>query len=158
MPAWVQDEDIWEKAKKSVDKTQYPGDSYYKVVASVYKKMGGKIKKEESLFIMAERIGKIAKDNKLEILKTLTNKKEHISYARNKIISERLENLREKDEWLYKIDNTGTTYIKSIGTTKYIIKVKNGKIIEAKKEIEGTPYEVEPAVLNKFKKFLQTQR
>ena len=43
MPAWVENEDIWEKAKKAVKKT---GDkeSYYKQVTAVYEKMGGKVK------------------------------------------------------------------------------------------------------------------
>jgi hypothetical protein len=40
----IEDEDTWEKAKKSVDKDKYKGDSYWAVVSTVYKKMGGKYK------------------------------------------------------------------------------------------------------------------
>ena len=49
MPAWVLDEDKWEKAKKIVDRKKYKDDnSYYAVVATVYKKMGGRVKKGHS--------------------------------------------------------------------------------------------------------------
>jgi len=45
MPApWVMDEDIWDKAKKAVDKKKYPGERYWRVVTDVYKNMGGRIK------------------------------------------------------------------------------------------------------------------
>jgi hypothetical protein len=47
MPAWVQDEDIWNKAKAAVKRSDYSSDdSYWAVVASVYKKMGGGVKGE----------------------------------------------------------------------------------------------------------------
>lgn len=43
--SWVQDEDIWDKAKDAVDKKDYPDDdSYWAVVTTVYKDMGGKVK------------------------------------------------------------------------------------------------------------------
>lgn len=49
MPAsWVKDEDIWEKAKKEVDKDKYDEDSYWAVVTEVYKNMGGKKKKSSA--------------------------------------------------------------------------------------------------------------
>ena len=39
----VVDEDLWEKAKKEVSREKYPDDdSYYAVVSTVYKKMGGR--------------------------------------------------------------------------------------------------------------------
>lgn len=48
-PEWVEDEDIWERAKKAVGMNENgESDKYdepYAVVASVYQKMGGKIKK-----------------------------------------------------------------------------------------------------------------
>lgn len=43
-PAWVADEDIWDKAKSEVDKSKAPPESYYAVVTSVYKNMGGRVK------------------------------------------------------------------------------------------------------------------
>ncbi len=42
-PSWVEDEDIWEKAKEAADKGDYDGDSYYAVVTEIYKKMGGTV-------------------------------------------------------------------------------------------------------------------
>lgn len=49
MPAWVEDDDIWEKAKKEVSRDKYTDDdSYYAVVTTVYKNMGGKIKNKKS--------------------------------------------------------------------------------------------------------------
>jgi len=48
-PAWVEDEEIWAKAKKEVDRSKYDSeDSYYAVVTTVYKNMGGKVKKKEA--------------------------------------------------------------------------------------------------------------
>jgi len=48
-PAWVEDESIWEKAKKEVDRSKYDSEeSYYAVVTTVYKNMGGKVKKKEA--------------------------------------------------------------------------------------------------------------
>lgn len=45
-PGWVQDEEIWERAKEAVSRSDYPDDdSYYAVVTKVYKNMGGGIKK-----------------------------------------------------------------------------------------------------------------
>ncbi len=43
--SWVEDEDIWEKAKAEVNKDDYDEDSYYAVVTDVYKSMGGKVSK-----------------------------------------------------------------------------------------------------------------
>jgi hypothetical protein len=43
MPAWVQDDDIWEKAKNAVDPAKYSGDAYWKVVTTVYQSMGGRV-------------------------------------------------------------------------------------------------------------------
>lgn len=48
-PAWVEDEEIWAKAKKEVDRSKYDSEeSYYAVVTTVYKNMGGKVKKKEA--------------------------------------------------------------------------------------------------------------
>lgn len=48
MPAsWVRDEDIWEKAKKEVDKGDLSEDAYWGSVAEVYKNMGGRKKKSQ---------------------------------------------------------------------------------------------------------------
>jgi hypothetical protein len=45
----VLDESIWEKAKEAVDKSKYPSDdSYYAVVSSVYKRMGGRYASKDS--------------------------------------------------------------------------------------------------------------
>jgi len=46
MPNWVpkSDEKIWQKAKYSVDPDKYDDETYWQVVTSVYKKMGGKFK------------------------------------------------------------------------------------------------------------------
>jgi hypothetical protein len=57
-PDWVEDHDIWEKAKNAADKSDYDDDSYYAVVTSIYKNMGGGIKeskmtKNEKLHILA---------------------------------------------------------------------------------------------------------
>ena len=46
MPKGILDEDIWEKAKDAVDKSKYSEDSYYAIVMTVYKNMGGKLKQE----------------------------------------------------------------------------------------------------------------
>jgi hypothetical protein len=43
-PAWVEDEDLWEKAKKQADKGDYTDEQYYAVVTSIYEKMGGTVK------------------------------------------------------------------------------------------------------------------
>lgn len=43
MPAWVQDDDIWEKARAAVDPSKYSGDDYWKVVTTVYENMGGRV-------------------------------------------------------------------------------------------------------------------
>ena len=46
-PQWVEDEDIWEKAKEAVGSEEdFTGESYYAVVTHVYKRMGGSIKGE----------------------------------------------------------------------------------------------------------------
>lgn len=61
-PAWVQDEDTWAKAKGAVNRAKYPSDdSYYAVVATVYKNMGGKVKKaaENSAFHRPENYDQI---------------------------------------------------------------------------------------------------
>ncbi len=45
MPRWVMDDTIWKKARAAVDRTKYKDDNtYYAVVATVYKKMGGKVR------------------------------------------------------------------------------------------------------------------
>lgn len=112
--------------------------------------------KSERLYTMAERIAKFGnKNNKLDILKSMTHNKEHINYARSKILSEKLDILKESNIWNYKTDNTGTTYMKAIGNTKYSIKVKNGKIINSSKSIDGDEFDVEPSVLNDFNIFLK---
>jgi hypothetical protein len=43
-PAWVEDEDVWEKAKDAVEPHWDEYDEPYAVVAHVYDKMGGGIK------------------------------------------------------------------------------------------------------------------
>ena len=44
--SWVQDEDLWEKAKAAAFKTyDADDDAYWPVVTSIYKNMGGHIKK-----------------------------------------------------------------------------------------------------------------
>lgn len=43
--SWVEDEDIWEKAKEAVGPDDGSYDDYYAVVTDVYKEMGGKIAK-----------------------------------------------------------------------------------------------------------------
>lgn len=93
MPDWVLDDDKWKKAMKIAEE-EHKDD--YAYITGIYKKMGGKIKKQESLFIMAERIGKITGENKLKVLKSITSQKENINYARSKILSEKLDNFREK--------------------------------------------------------------
>gem|GEM_PF-5707818 len=47
MPAWIREEDepIWEKAKKAVDKSKYDNTTYWKIVMDTFFKMGGKRKK-----------------------------------------------------------------------------------------------------------------
>lgn len=68
MPAAaVADEDIWNKAKKSVDKAKTPPDSYYAVVMDVYKKMGGKLKGKTK----KEDIGAMTDEQKLDRAKKL---------------------------------------------------------------------------------------
>ena len=57
-PDWVEDHDIWEKAKAAADKSDYDDDSYYAVVTSIYKNMGGGIKeskmtKNQKLYLLA---------------------------------------------------------------------------------------------------------
>lgn len=44
---WIKDEDIWEKAKKAVRKSWKKYKEPYAVVADVYKKMGGRVKKKK---------------------------------------------------------------------------------------------------------------
>jgi hypothetical protein len=44
-PDWVEDEDIWVKAKEEAAKTyKEDAENFYAIVTSIYKKMGGKIK------------------------------------------------------------------------------------------------------------------
>jgi hypothetical protein len=45
--AWIADEDIWNKAKKAVRKSWKKYKEPYAVIADVYKKMGGKVKKKK---------------------------------------------------------------------------------------------------------------
>jgi len=45
---WVEDEDIWEKAKEEVGPDDGSYDDYWAVVTTVYKNMGGRIKGKES--------------------------------------------------------------------------------------------------------------
>lgn len=42
-PAWVEDEDIWEKAKKAVEPNEDSYDNKWAVIAHVYKEMGGEV-------------------------------------------------------------------------------------------------------------------
>jgi hypothetical protein len=42
--SWVADEATWEKAKEAAKKGGYEGDSYWAVVTSIYKRMGGAVK------------------------------------------------------------------------------------------------------------------
>lgn len=44
---WIANESIWEKAKKAVRKSWKKYKEPYAVVADVYKKMGGKVKKKK---------------------------------------------------------------------------------------------------------------
>ena len=46
--SWVEDEDIWDKAKESVGPDDGSYDDYWAVVTTVYKNMGGKVKGKES--------------------------------------------------------------------------------------------------------------
>ena len=46
--SWVEDEDVWERAKAAADKGGYGEDSYYAVVTHIYKNMGGGIKEATS--------------------------------------------------------------------------------------------------------------
>lgn len=69
-PDWVVDDDIWEKAKKQVNKEDYPDEnSYWAVVTTVYKNMGGRIKGKSSHKF--NRNGKIWAEfmNKLKAMK-----------------------------------------------------------------------------------------
>jgi len=47
MPSWVKNEDKWAKAKeivkKEYDLSEKDGDKFWKLVAGVYKQMGGKV-------------------------------------------------------------------------------------------------------------------
>ena len=43
-PEWVEDEDIWEKAKKAVEPHEDQYDNKWAVVAHVYEAMGGSVK------------------------------------------------------------------------------------------------------------------
>jgi hypothetical protein len=45
--SWVTDEGKWEKAKKQADKGGYSGDTYWAVVAHIYKKMGGGVRNQQ---------------------------------------------------------------------------------------------------------------
>jgi len=45
--SWIANEAIWEKAKKAVRKYWKKYDEPYAVVADVYRKMGGKVKKKK---------------------------------------------------------------------------------------------------------------
>ena len=68
-PDWVENEDIWERAKKEVDKEKYPDEnSYYAIITTIYKSMGGRIKGK------AGKWGRKNTDLKREILNR--NKKE----------------------------------------------------------------------------------
>lgn len=53
MPAWVKDEEKWGKAKKIVQKqydlNEKDGEDFWKLVTEVYKKMGGEIRKGDSV-------------------------------------------------------------------------------------------------------------
>jgi len=44
--SWVEDEDIWDRAKKAADAGEYDADTYWAVVSHIYKRMGGKSKSE----------------------------------------------------------------------------------------------------------------
>jgi len=51
MPSWVVDEDIWEKAKKAFVKSygREPSKARdWMIVTTIYKKMGGRVKSEET--------------------------------------------------------------------------------------------------------------
>lgn len=51
MPAWVADHDKWERAKKAVHPSNEDSEgSYYARVTTVYKKMGGRIKRQRKLY------------------------------------------------------------------------------------------------------------
>ncbi len=58
-PANIADEDIWEKAKKQVDKDKYKGDSYWAVVQKVYQNMGGTYKGKKSSLNMKKTAGTV---------------------------------------------------------------------------------------------------
>ena len=45
-PTWVEEEDLWERAKTAVDPENSPLENVWAVVATVYKKMGGSFKSE----------------------------------------------------------------------------------------------------------------
>lgn len=49
MPSWVADHDIWLKAKQKANKQNIDesSDSFYAVVSTIYKKMGGRIKRNK---------------------------------------------------------------------------------------------------------------
>jgi hypothetical protein len=82
MPAnGVVDESIWEKAKKAVKKSDYPDDnSYYAVVSTVYKNMGGKYSKEASKYSeIIEVLGCDQTPKKDSIQKSMKPKKKETS-------------------------------------------------------------------------------
>ena len=57
----IVDEGLWEKAKKSVSHDKYKdNDSYYAVVSTVYKNMGGKYKHESAFDGIANIVKKSA--------------------------------------------------------------------------------------------------
>jgi hypothetical protein len=49
MPSWVADHDIWSKAKQTAKKQDIDksSDSFYAIVSTIYKKMGGRIKRSK---------------------------------------------------------------------------------------------------------------
>ena len=107
----------------------------------------------KNIFRMAERISKIDDSDIIESLKSMTKDKVHINYGREKILVKRLEKvLKEVNIWNFKIDSSGTIYTKTNGQEKWIIKLKNGKVTQAQKQINGKVFPLNPSIVNDFKK------
>lgn len=49
MPSWVADHDLWLKAKQKANEQDIDksSDSFYAIVSTIYKKMGGRIKRSK---------------------------------------------------------------------------------------------------------------
>lgn len=71
-PAWVQDEDLWEKAKAASDKAGHAEDWPY--VAGIYKRMGGRVTPP----VENEEIEPVTNQNPEETI--MPTRKDHVTY------------------------------------------------------------------------------